>query len=97
MSADSIQVHVFADGRVQGVGYREFVRRSAERFGVTGWVRNRRDGSVEARLRGPPDKVESVVAEMRRGPRFAEVANLRVGAPQPDDDAGAGFAVLNTN
>ena len=96
MSADFIEVHVFAEGRVQGVGYRDFVRRSAERFGVSGWVRNRRDGSVEARLRGPSDRVETVIAEMRRGPRSAEVANLRIEAGQPNESAMEGFAVRST-
>jgi acylphosphatase len=96
MSADFIEVHVFAEGRVQGVGYRDFVRRSAERFGVSGWVRNRRDGSVEARLRGPPAWVEAVIADMRRGPRSAEVANLRIEAAQPNQSAMNGFAVRST-
>jgi acylphosphatase len=96
MSAEFIEVHVFAEGRVQGVGYRDFVRRSAERFGVSGWVRNRRDGSVEACLLGPRSRVDAVVAEMRRGPRFAEVANLRVEAAQPNESAMDGFAVRST-
>jgi acylphosphatase len=93
MTAEFIEVHVFAEGHVQGVGYRDFVRRSAERFGVSGWVRNRRDGSVEARLRGPPGRVEAVIAEMRRGPRSAEVANLRIEAGQRNERATDGFSV----
>ena len=44
---------VVVEGRVQGVGYRDFTRRAAERLGVAGWVRNRRDGAVEALLSGP--------------------------------------------
>ncbi len=96
MSAEFIEVHVFAEGRVQGVGYRDFVRRSAEQFGVSGWVRNCSDGSVEARLRGAPDRVEAVVANMRRGPRFAEVANLRVEPRQDHDSAMIGFAVRSS-
>jgi acylphosphatase len=96
MSAEFIEIHVFADGRVQGVGYRDFVRHSAERFGVSGWVRNRRDGSVEARLLGPRGRVEAVIAEMRRGPRSAEVANLRIEAAQANESAAEGFAVRST-
>lgn len=96
MSAPLIEVHVFAEGHVQGVGYRDFVRRSAARFGVSGWVRNRRDGSVEARLRGPAGRVEAVVAEMRGGPRFAEVANLRIEAAPPGEEAMSGFTVRGT-
>ena len=45
---------VLVDGSVQGVGYREFTRRAALRLGVSGWVRNRYDGAVEALIRGPP-------------------------------------------
>jgi acylphosphatase len=93
MSAEFIEVHVCAEGRVQGVGYRDFVRRSAERLGVSGWVRNRRDGSVEACLRGPPGRVEAVITEMRSGPRSAEVANLRIEAGQRNESAMDGFAV----
>jgi acylphosphatase len=96
MSAEFIEIHVFAEGRVQGVGYRDFVRCSAERFGVSGWVRNRRDGSVEASLRGRPAGVEAVIAEMRRGPRSAEVANLRIEAAKPNESTIHGFAVRST-
>ena len=60
---------------VQGVGYREFTRRSALSSNVSGWVRNRSDGAVEALICGAPSAVEALVAEMRSGPRFAEVEN----------------------
>jgi acylphosphatase len=69
---------VVVEGYVQGVGYREFTRRSALRLGVSGWVRNRSDGAVEALIYGAPAAVEALVAEMRSGPRFAEVENLSV-------------------
>lgn len=69
---------VVVEGAVQGVGYREFTRRAALRLGVSGWVRNRSDGAVEALICGPPVAVEALVAEMRRGPRLAEVENLTV-------------------
>jgi acylphosphatase len=66
------------EGFVQGVGYREFTRRAALRLNVAGWVRNRSDGAVEALIRGSPKGVEALIAEMRRGPRFAVVENLSV-------------------
>jgi acylphosphatase len=69
---------VLVDGAVQGVGYREFVRRAALRLNVSGWVRNRADGAVEALLYGPPPAVEALIAEMREGPRFARVDSLSV-------------------
>jgi acylphosphatase len=67
---------VLVDGSVQGVGYREFTRRAALRLGVSGWVRNRYDGAVEALIRGPPAAVEALVVEMRQGPRFATVNSV---------------------
>ena len=96
MKAPITDTHVSVVGRVRGVGYREFVRSSADRFGVTGWVRNRNDGSVEARLRGTTEGVEAVIADMRRGPRFAEVATLRIEARPRNEDAWLGFEVRRT-
>jgi acylphosphatase len=55
-------------GRVQGVFFREAMRQEAARLGVAGWVRNRRDGSVEAVVQGAPAAVEAIVAWARRGP-----------------------------
>src|ERR1700758_4305707 len=81
---------VVVEGYVQGAGYREFTRRSALRLGVSGWVRNRSDGAVEALICGAPAAVEALVAEMRSGPRFAEVENLSVLAQDetPSNDDG---------
>jgi acylphosphatase len=70
--------HVFVEGRVQGVGYRDFTRRRALRLGVSGWVRNRSDGAVEALVRGAAADVEALLAEMRKGPRGAAVTRLRI-------------------
>jgi len=75
MSARMIR-HLSVRGRVQGVGFRAFVEREALRHGVEGWVRNRRDGSVEAVLAGLPEKVEAVIEACRRGPFNARVDTL---------------------
>jgi acylphosphatase len=82
---------VFVDGHVQGVGYREFTRRAALSLGVSGWVRNRYDGAVEALIRGPPAAVEALVAKMRQGPRSADVNGVSVTELEetPGDDGGA--------
>ncbi len=69
---------VIVEGIVQGVGYREFTRRAALRLNVSGWVRNRSDGAVEALVRGSPAGVEALIAEMRQGPRLAVVDSLRM-------------------
>ncbi|GAB3599460.1 acylphosphatase [Microbacterium tumbae] len=74
MTAVRLSVH----GRVQGVGYRWFTRRAAEAHGLSGWVRNRRDGTVEAELHGAEEAVDAVIAAMRRGPAHGRVDEVRV-------------------
>jgi len=81
----TIIVHVVARGRVQGVGYRAFVEETALRLGLEGWVRNRRDGTVEAVFSGADDLVEQMIAACRRGPPAARVEAVDVG----DADAGS--------
>jgi acylphosphatase len=65
-------------GRVQGVGFRWFVREAASREGVTGWVRNLHDGSVEARVEGEEEAVTRVERAIRSGPRAARVEHVDV-------------------
>ena len=65
-------------GTVQGVGFRYFVQRKARALGVTGWVRNRVDGSVEAVIQGNPEAVEALIALARTGPSSARVTNVSV-------------------
>jgi acylphosphatase len=88
-----ISLQVFYEGRVQGVGFRFTVRHIAKGFDVTGWVRNRRDGSVEAIVAGANDAVEHIVAWAKRGPAHAVVTDVEV-----SDDSGnfAGFEMLPT-
>lgn len=71
-------------GRVQGVGYRISLQDEAQRRGVTGWVRNRRDGTVEALLQGPGPAVEAVITWARRGPPGARVESLADTAAEPN-------------
>ena len=68
------QIHV--NGHVQGVGYRVSLQDEARKHGVSGWVRNRSDGSVEALLQGDSSAVESVIAWARRGPPGARVSDV---------------------
>ena len=65
-------------GRVQGVGFRGAMLREATRLGVTGWVRNRLDGTVEAAVSGTDEQVEAILAWSRRGPPAAQVLHLDV-------------------
>jgi len=70
--------HVVVRGRVQGVGYRAFVEDTALRLGLEGWVRNRRDNSVEAVFSGAEDVVGGILEACRRGPSGARVEALDV-------------------
>jgi acylphosphatase len=63
-------------GRVQGVGFRDACAREAVRLGLTGWVRNRADGSVEATLQGAPDALARMQDWLARGPAAARVDGL---------------------
>ena len=77
-SATKVRMTAWVRGRVQGVGFRWFTRDAAEAAGVTGWVRNRRDGSVEALLHGDAEAVDAVIDVMRDGPRHAHVGEILV-------------------
>ena len=66
------------EGLVQGVGYRAAMYERARRLGVTGWVRNRRDGSVEAVAQGSAETLERFVAWAQQGPPAARVSSVRV-------------------
>ena len=71
-------------GQVQGVWFRESMRLEAERLGVTGWVRNRRDGSVEAVVQGDEAALAAIERWARRGPEAAEVARVESSEAQGD-------------
>jgi acylphosphatase len=82
-------LRIVVTGRVQGVGFRAWTIAEARRRDLRGWVRNRRDGSVEALLIGRPEALEAMVEACRRGPSAARVADV-MEEPASDDDT-AGF------
>ena len=69
-------VRLMVRGRVQGVGFRQFVAEEAEAHGLSGWVRNRRDGAVEALVVGSEDSIATFSEVVRRGPGSAAVEQL---------------------
>jgi len=79
-----IAARLTISGRVQGVHYRDSMIEVARAAGVAGWVRNRRDGDVEAVVQGPPEAVTHVIAWARRGPPLARVERVDVGDVQSD-------------
>ena len=99
MSAPVIR-RVVVRGRVQGVGFRAFVEDEARQRRIAGWVRNRRDGSVEAVFSGTPEAVRAVVEACRRGPRggWVEALDDSEGSDEllAQRHPGEGFSVLRT-
>ena len=91
---------VVVRGRVQGVGYRAWTEDTAILNGLDGWVRNRRDGSVEAVFAGPAEAVDAMVDACRRGPDSARVDAVDVHPAGPSELAmrsgDDGFSVLPT-
>jgi acylphosphatase len=77
--------HVLIRGRVQGVGYRAWTEVTALEHGLEGWVRNRRDGSVEAVFGGAADDVAAMIGECRRGPPGARIERIDQREAMPDE------------
>lgn len=70
--------HVYLSGKVQGVGFRAFVRRNAQRLGLSGWVKNLQDGRVEAVIYGEEKKVKDLISRMKTGPSLARVEDYEI-------------------
>lgn len=88
-----VALHLTISGVVQGVGYRRWVEREADRRGISGWVRNRDDGTVEAVIAGGETAVQAFLAAARRGPHGAIVSTIETA---PADMPEPGFRVLRT-
>ena len=79
-----VRKRIIVHGRVQGVFFRHTTRRTAESRGVSGWVRNNPDGSVEAAFEGAEESVDAMVRFAREGPRGAMVAHVEVRDEEPE-------------
>ena len=91
----ALQARLTISGRVQGVGYRDWTITTAQRLGLTGWVRNRGDGAVEALVVGEEDAVGQMIEACRRGPPLARVDQIDVD-PVDLDILPEGFTQLPT-
>ena len=89
-------IRLLIEGRVQGVGYRAAFAKKAAALGLGGWVRNRRDGSVEAGVDGDAQAVEAIVSWARRGPPAALVSNVVVEDVAGQASADGAFKILPT-
>jgi acylphosphatase len=90
--ADLVRRKVVVRGEVQGVFFRDSTSKEAQSRGVSGWVRNRDDGAVEAVFEGPAEAVEAMVEWCRRGPSRADVEDMDVSLDE-DPDGLEGFEV----
>lgn len=84
MNAAIVQIHVWIEGRVQGVGYRASTHHQANQRNIKGWVRNVPNGEVEAVFVGRQDAVDSMLQWCRSGPPAAHVTNIRVQSESPE-------------
>jgi len=89
--SDFLTRHLRVRGRVQGVGYRNYIAYKAGVLGIRGWVRNRSDGSVEAMVQGPAAAVAEIIRCAERGPRAAQVDRLETADGSGDF---SGFSVM---
>ena len=95
-STERKSVSVRVSGKVHGVWFRAWTRERALALGLDGWVRNRRDGSVEAVFSGPPEAVDRMIAECHKGPSAARVDAVDV-SDAPAGEIASGFAQRDTH
>ncbi len=91
---DLVEIRVTVRGAVQGVGYRWFARETAIRLGVSGWVRNRPDGSVELEARGPQAAIDALLATLHEGPPSASVCEVHTAPRTSSDEFHERFTIL---
>jgi len=86
------RVRVLISGRVQGLGFRYWVKRKAEKLGLNGWVRNLNDGRVEAVFEGDKERIERLVERCKEGPSLSRVD--KVGVKREEVEGLSGFDIL---
>ncbi|RCW51537.1 MULTISPECIES: acylphosphatase [unclassified Halanaerobium] len=78
MSSNIVQKHIFVSGRVQGVGFRAFLRSQAAGLKIKGWAKNLRDGRVEIVIQGEKEKIKQMISFIKEGPSFADVKHIEI-------------------
>lgn len=78
LNSDNVRLHATVEGRVQGVGFRYFAQREAVQLNITGWVRNRWNGSVEIIAEGEKAQIEKLLNLISRGPRSGTTQNVKI-------------------
>jgi acylphosphatase len=73
-----MQAHLIITGSVQGIGYRQFVKQNARKLGLTGWVKNLANGSVEAVVQGNKEVINQLISLCRKGPFLSEVKDVQI-------------------
>lgn len=86
--------HIFISGFVQGVGFRQFILRQAQHFGLTGWVRNLPDNRVEAVFQGSKENIEKIISICEKGPFLSEVKDVVVEWENQSADTFKTFEIL---
>lgn len=93
---ESKRVHIKVEGHVQGVGFRQFVFKTAVNLDLTGWVRNTFEGDVEVVAEGEPAVLDNLISALHKGPRMAYVTNVKF-AFQPANGEFPDFRVRATD
>lgn len=89
-----VRARVVAQGRVQGVGFRAFLRSQATRRGLSGWVRNLSDGRIETEVEGASVLVDEFIQALKSGPPLAHVQDIRVEWISPDARGSSDFIII---
>jgi acylphosphatase len=92
---DKVRAHIFISGRVQGVFYRDWAREEASSLGLRGWVRNLRDGRVEAVFEGFKEDIQEIISQCSEGSRAANVDNIDIKWEKATDEL-EGFEIKPT-
>jgi acylphosphatase len=94
--SEFITRHLSINGHVQGVGFRNYMAYKAQQLGISGWVRNCSDGSVEAMVRGTESAVTAIIECAQRGPRASQVSGVTVSDGEAGEDFGGRFETRTT-